>query len=158
MTRHTLIRKNQSFLRNVFQIGKQLNPDFSIETDAMLEIFHSLEKLMIQHVQSATQLCRIHKKKKLSANYIRRVSQSFIILMQTSFPPSLHSTNEEVGEDDQKQIRILEIREQLRVIEKEEKRQECLKRICKYKREMRKRMREKEKRTKKMIRSLKFIF
>lgn len=143
MPKRGLVRNNHSFLRHVYRIGKECNPEIDIENGAMIEIFSSIEKLMAQLVRYACHLCKLEGKKRVSELHLERICRNYERLV-TSPPPEqcgrLPLMKE--GEKDnllKKQERILEIREQLRIMRMNEVRKETLGNLKLYRKEMRKR-------------------
>lgn len=156
-SRKGLLRKNHSFLKQVYQIGKELNHQVEIESDAMIEVFSCMEKLMTRLMESACLFCKMGntRSKKMKAHHIRTVSQNLLLLSSTPVKPERIVLGEVImDEGTKKRMRILEIREELRELEKKEKRQQSLQRLSLYRKEVRGRVKKKEKLVERVLRPL----
>lgn len=147
-----MIRKNHSFLYHVYSIS-----EMEIDDDAMLEIYDSMEKFFIKYIETSINLCLSRGEKKVTERHLRDVSHMVSTLRKLSFTDCQHSLRLQHDEENERNLRILDIREQLRLLEKKEQRKKTLDRIKQYKKEMRKRTKEKSKRTNKMIQSIKLL-
>lgn len=150
-----MIRRNHSFLRHVYSLT-----EMKIDDDAIIEIYHSMEKLFIKYLETTIKLCLSRGEKKATEIHLRDISHIMYTLReQSSFPDCQHSKklHQDQDQENKKNLRILEIREQLRLLEKKEQKENTLKRIKHYKKEKKKRSKEKSKWTNKMIQSIKLL-
>ena len=140
MPKKGLVRNNHSFLRHVYRIGKECNPEIDIEDSAMIEIFSSIEKLMKHLVRYACHLCKLEGKKRVTEQHLERICRNYERLVTP--PEQCGRLSIEEGEKDnllKKQERILEIRDQLRIMRMNDVKKETLGNLKQYKKEMRKR-------------------
>lgn len=142
MPKKGLIRKNHSFLRHVYRIGREENQSIKIEDEAMIKIFECIEKLMKQQIRYACHLSRLEGKRRVSEEHLERVGRNYLLLVTR---PEERARVVKIGQTSgdnllKKQERILEIREKLRVLRMNEVRNETLANLEKYRKEMRKRV------------------